>query len=338
MSAVLVIGGAGYIGAHTCKALSEAGHQPVVFDNLSSGFEDSVRWGPLVLGDIREPSALRAAILDHAVTAIVHFASLIEVGRSMTQPDIFYDVNVVGTLNLLNALRGTAVTRLVFSSSAAVYGQSGASPLELLSESLPKEPSSPYGDTKLTCERMIAGYCRAYGLSSVALRYFNAAGADASGIIGEAHDPETHLIPLAIGAALGTRKPLTVFGADFATPDGSCLRDYIHVSDLATAHIAALRLDMRQGGFEAVNVGVGEGRSVFEVISAVERATGRPVPYQVGERRGGDPASLVANPALAHGLLGWKARHSTLEQITRDAAAWHLAPAYGADPGIRSPL
>lgn len=337
MSAVLVIGGAGYIGAHTCKALSEAGHQPVVFDNLSSGFEDAVRWGPLVLGDIREPSALRAAILDHAVTAIVHFASLIEVGRSMTQPDIFYDVNVVGTLNLLNALRGTAVTRLVFSSSAAVYGQSGASPLELLSESLPKEPSSPYGDTKLTCERMIAGYCRAYGLSSVALRYFNAAGADASGIIGEAHDPETHLIPLAIGAALGTRKPLTVFGADFATPDGSCLRDYIHVNDLATAHIAALRLDMRQGGFEAVNVGVGEGRSVFEVISAVERVTGRPVPYQVGERRGGDPASLVANPALAHALLGWKAQHSALGQITRDAAAWHMAPAYGADPGIRSP-
>ena len=338
MSAVLVIGGAGYIGAHTCKALSEAGHQPVVFDNLSSGFEDAVRWGPLVLGDIREPSALRAAILEHAVTAIIHFASLIEVGRSMTQPDIFYDVNVVGTLNLLNALRGTAVTRLVFSSSAAVYGQSGASPLELLSESLPKEPSSPYGDTKLTCERMIAGYCRAYGLSSVALRYFNAAGADASGIIGEAHDPETHLIPLAIGAALGTRKPLTVFGADFATPDGSCLRDYIHVNDLATAHIAALGLDMPQGGFEAVNVGVGEGRSVFEVISAVERATGRPVPYQVGERRGGDPASLVANPALAHGLLGWKAQHSTLEQITRDAAAWHMAPAYGIDPGIRSPL
>ena len=332
MSAVLVIGGAGYIGAHTCKALSEAGHQPVVFDNLSSGFEDAVRWGPLVLGDIREPPALRAAILDHAVTAIVHFASLIEVGRSMTQPDIFYDVNVVGTLNLLNALRGTAVTRLVFSSSAAVYGQSGASPLELLDESLAKEPSSPYGDTKLSCERMIAGYCRAYGLSSVALRYFNAAGADPSGVIGEAHDPETHLIPLALGAALGTKKPLTVFGADFETPDGSCLRDYIHVNDLATAHIAALRLDMRPGDFEAVNVGAGKGRSVFEVIAAVESATGRPVPYQVGERRDGDPASLVANPAVAHARLGWRAHHSSLERITRDAAAWHMAPAYGPKP------
>lgn len=328
---VLVTGGAGYIGAHTCKALREQGYMPIVFDNLSSGYEQAVRWGPLVRGDIRDTAAVRAAIERYEVTAVIHFASLIEVGRSMSRPDIFYDTNVVGTLRLLDALQDTAVRRLVFSSSAAVYGATAETPLALLDESLPKDPSSPYGDTKLACERMIANYCRAFGVSAVALRYFNAAGADPFGAIGEAHDPETHLIPLAVRAALGTGKPLTVFGNDFDTPDGSCLRDYVHVNDLAAAHLAALRAERPSGAFEAVNIGAGAGRSVFEVIDAVATAVGRPVPYSVGDRRAGDPASLVANPGLAWARLGWKPLCSGLDRIAQDAAAWHRDPAYGPD-------
>ena len=329
IKSVLVTGGAGYIGAHTAKALHEQGLLPVVFDNLSSGYPEAVRWGPLVRGDIRDADAVRAAVREYDCKAAIHFASLIEVGRSMTRPDLFYDINVAGTLSLLNALKDTAVERLVFSSSAAVYGQTGLAPLELLHEALPKDPSSPYGDTKLACERLIAAYCRAFGLSAVALRYFNAAGADPSGLIGEAHEPETHLIPLAINAALGVGKPLTVFGADFDTPDGSCLRDYIHVNDLGAAHLAALQAPLPDGGFEAVNVGAGEGCSVLEVIAAVSRELGRPVPHQIGDRRAGDPASLVANPARARALLDWQARCSGLDNIVRDAAAWHRAPAYG---------
>ena len=329
IKSVLVTGGAGYIGAHTAKALHDQGLRPVVFDNLSSGHAEAVRWGPMVRGDIRDPDAVRAAVHEYDCKAAIHFASLIEVGRSVTRPDLFYDINVAGTMSLLNALKDTAVERLVFSSSAAVYGQAGVGPLDLLHEELPKDPSSPYGDTKLACERMIATYCRAFGLSAVALRYFNAAGTDPSGLIGEAHDPETHLIPLAIKAALGTGKPLTVFGADFSTPDGSCLRDYIHVNDLGAAHIAALQVDLPAGAFEAVNVGVGEGRSVFEVIAAVSRAVGRPVPHEIGGRRAGDPPSLVANPGRARMLLDWEARCSGLDRIVADAVAWHRRPAYG---------
>jgi UDP-glucose 4-epimerase/UDP-arabinose 4-epimerase len=331
--AVLVTGGAGYIGAHTAKALHEEGYFPVVYDDLSSGFREAVRWGEFVHGDIRDARAVGETVDAYGIKAAIHFAGLIEVGRSVARPDLFWDVNVSGTVSLLSALRERSVDRLVFSSSAAVYGQGGRGPLETIPEAAPKAPASPYGDTKLACEWMIEAQCRAYGLTGVALRYFNAAGADASGQIGEAHEPETHLIPLAIAAALGDGKPLTVFGNDFDTPDGTCLRDYIHVTDLAAAHVAALEADMPAGAFEAVNVGTGQGASVFEVVQAVGKALGRPVPHSVGPRRAGDPPSLVANPGRARELLGWRATNSSLEQIVADALRWEARPGYGA--GVR---
>jgi len=332
--AVLVTGGAGYIGAHTAKALGERGYKPVVFDNLSSGYEAAVRWGELVRGDIRDEAALGAAFQAHNIQAVIHFAGLIEVGRSTQKPDLFWDINVAGTRSLLTAMQAHGVGRLVFSSSAAVYGQGGRGPLETIPEEAPKAPSSPYGDTKLACEWMISAQCRAYGLTAVALRYFNAAGADPSGIIGEAHEPETHLIPLAMAAGLGDGKPLTVFGDDFDTPDGTCLRDYIHVNDLATAHVAALEVDLPAGAFEAFNIGTGEGASVRDVVEAVGRALGRPVPHSTGARRDGDPPSLVANSARAREMLGWEPLCSSLDEIVRDALRWEGQPRYGA--GARS--
>jgi UDP-glucose-4-epimerase GalE len=333
--AVLVTGGAGYIGSHTAKALHEAGFLPVVFDNLSSGSRDAVRWGPLIQGDLRDHAAIGAAIAAHGVTSVIHFAGLIEVGRSTVKPDLFWEVNVAGTVNLLTAMREHGVGRLVFSSSAAVYGQGGRGPLETIVETAAKAPASPYGDTKLAAEWMIAAQCRAYGLTAVALRYFNAAGADPSGLIGEAHEPETHLIPLAIAAALGESKPLTVFGQDFDTPDGTCLRDYIHVTDLAAAHLAALTADLPPGAYEAVNVGSGVGCSVSQVVDAVGRAVGVPAPHSVGPRREGDPPSLVADPRRGRELLGWTPQHSSLDEIVADALRWERNPSYGA--GRRDP-
>jgi UDP-glucose-4-epimerase GalE len=332
-AAVLVTGGAGYIGAHTAKALHEQGFFPVVYDSLSSGFQEAVRWGTFVHGDIRDTKAVGEALASHGVKAVIHFAGLIEVGRSVVKPDLFWEHNVAGTGSLLAAMNEHGVERLVFSSSAAVYGEGGRGPLESIPESAPKDPASPYGDTKLAAEWMIKAQCRAYGLTAVALRYFNAAGADPSGLIGEAHEPETHLIPLAIAAALGDGKPLTVFGDDFGTPDGTCLRDYIHVNDLADAHVAALTADLPAGAYEAVNVGTGQGRSVLEVVEAVGRAVGRPVPHSIGARRAGDPPSLVANPERAQALLGWKARKPSLDEIVVDALRWERNPRYGA--GVR---
>ncbi|HSV03292.1 MAG TPA: UDP-glucose 4-epimerase GalE [Phenylobacterium sp.] len=326
--AVLVTGGAGYIGAHTAKALHEQGYFPVVYDDLSSGFREAVRWGEFVHGDIRDGRALAETVEAHRIKAVIHFAGLIEVGRSVVRPDLFWDVNVGGTISLLAAIRDRGVDRLVFSSSAAVYGQGGRGPLETIPEAAPKAPASPYGDTKLACEWMIAAECRAYGLSAVALRYFNAAGADPSGAIGEAHEPETHLIPLAIAAALGRGPALSVFGTDYDTPDGTCLRDYIHVNDLAAAHVAALKADLAAGCFETANVGAGQGRSVLEVVAAVARAVGRPVPHAIGARRAGDPPSLVADPSYARELLGWAAERSELDQIVADALRWEAQPAY----------
>jgi len=328
--AVLVTGGAGYIGAHTAKALNERGFFPVVFDSLSSGFREAVRWGAFVRGDIRDTRALSDALAEYGVKAVIHFAGLIEVGRSVAEPDLFWEINVGGTVSLLTAMRERGLDRLVFSSSAAVYGQGGRGALETIPEGAAKAPASPYGDTKLACEWMIGAQCRAYGLTAVALRYFNAAGADPSGLIGEAHEPETHLIPLAIAAGLGAGKPLTVFGDDFDTPDGTCLRDYIHVNDLAAAHVAAPEADLPAGAFEAVNVGTGQGHSVREVVDAVGRAIGAPVPHSVGARRAGDPPSLVADAARARELLGWTPQCSSLDRIVADALRWEAQPAYGS--------
>jgi UDP-glucose-4-epimerase GalE len=319
-SKVLVTGGAGFIGAHTCKALAALGLTPVVFDNLSSGHREAVLWGDFVHGDIRDPDALADIFEDHRPIAVIHFASLIEVGRSTVRPDLFYEHNLNGTAALLKAMRRARTSRLVFSSSAAVYGQQDSN--RPIPETASKDPSSPYGDTKLACERMIAAHCRAFGLSAVALRYFNAAGSDPDGRIGEAHHPETHLIPLAIDAALGVGPALTVFGADFDTPDGSCLRDYVHVDDLASAHVRALRAVLPPGRFEAFNVGTGQGQSVLQVLRAVERETGTAVPHTVGVRREGDPASLVADPRRAMEQLGWRPQRSRLDEIVRDAVRW----------------
>jgi UDP-glucose 4-epimerase/UDP-arabinose 4-epimerase len=328
--AVLVTGGAGYIGAHAAKALAESGFLPVVFDNLSSGHRGAVRWGDFVEGDIRDSDAVLAAIERYNVSAVMHFAGLIEVARSVARPDLFYDVNIAGTMTLLDAMRRASVRRLVFSSSAAVYGDGASSKgAGLIGEDSAKSPASPYGETKLAGERMIAAYCAAFGMSAVALRYFNAAGSDASGLIGEAHDPETHLIPLAIDAVLRRRPALTVFGVDYPTSDGSCLRDYVHVSDVAAAHVAALRMAQPEGSFEALNIGTGQGYSVLEVVAAVSRAAGRPVPHTISGRRAGDPPALIADPARATALLGWKPEVSSLAQIVESALAWRAAPTYG---------
>jgi len=327
--AVLVTGGAGYIGSHTCKALAERGYLPVAYDNLSSGSADAARWGPLASNDINDQAALIAAMSEHGVQAVIHFAGLIEVGRSTVRPDLFWAENVGGTATLLAAMRQAGVGRLVFSSSAAVYGQGGRGPLDRIREGDEKDPASPYGDTKLAGERLIAAHARAFGMTAVALRYFNAAGADPSGLIGEGHEPETHLIPLAIAAALGDGKPLTVFGADFDTPDGTCLRDYVHVNDLASAHIAALEVSLEAGAFEALNIGAGRAYSVREVIAAVERALGVPVPHSVGARRAGDPPSLLADVSRAGQVLGWAPQTPDLDQIVRDAARWERAPKFG---------
>lgn len=327
---ILVTGGAGYIGSHTAKALARAGYLPIVFDDLSNGHSEAVRWGPLVQGDVRDAAAVAACMRQHGVSAVIHFAGLIEVGRSVTEPEVFWDHNLNGVASVLAAMRACEVGRIVFSSTAAVYGQPDARSLDALGEDRPTQPINPYGDSKLAAERLIAAHARAYGLEGVALRYFNAAGADPDGEIGEAHFPESHLIPLAIEAALGLGPALTVFGQDFPTSDGACVRDYIHVADLAQAHVLALGLDLGAEGFAAMNLGLGRGRSVLEVIEAVDRATGRPTPYSVGPRRAGDPAVLVADPGRARERLGWRPIHTDLDEIVATAVAWRRNPRFGA--------
>jgi len=324
--AVLITGGAGYIGAHTAKALAETGLTPVVYDDLSSGYRQAVCWGPLIEGDVRDRAALAAAMRAHDARAVIHFAALIEAERSVNRPDLFYDVNVGGVTSLLAAMREAAVPQLVFSSTGSFYARPPDD--RPMREDDAKAPANPYAETKLVSERMISAHCAAFGLSATALRYFNAAGADASGLIGEAHQPETHLIPIAIEAALGLRPELTVNGTDYPTPDGSCVRDYIHVGDLAAAHIAALR-DERVGQFRAYNVGTGQGHSVLQVIEAVGRAVGRPLPHKLGPRRVGDPASVVADPSKARAELGWTPLQSTLDEIVATALAWRRDPKYG---------
>ncbi len=319
MTRVLVTGGAGYVGSHCCKALAEAGFEPAVFDNLSMGHESAVRWGPLIEGDMRDAEALRRAMAEVKPEAVLHFAALSLVGESTAHPERYYAVNVAGTLNLLEAMRTASVERIVFSSSCAVYGEPERVPI---TEDLPLNPVSPYGVTKLACEWMMDDFGRAHGLRSMRLRYFNAAGADRDAAIGEWHDPETHLIPLVLDAALGRRPSIQVFGTDYPTPDGTAIRDYIHVEDLAAAHVAALRHLIDGGATAAVNLGTGQGASVREVIAAVEAATGLSVPVKEAPRRAGDPPRLVADPSLAQTLLNWRAA-ADLSNIVADAWRWH---------------
>lgn len=327
---VLVTGGAGYIGSHTAKALHTAGHLPITFDDLSNGHAEAVRWGPLVIGDVRDRAAVQGCIEAHRVDSVIHFAGLIGVGRSVVEPALFWDVNLNGVAAVLEAMQACDVGRLVFSSTAAVYGQPDGDPLDRVVETMPAQPISPYGDSKLAAERLMAAFARAHGVTGVALRYFNACGADPEGELGEAHFPESHLIPLAIEAALGLGSPLTVFGQDFPTQDGSCIRDYIHVADLAQAHLLALDADVGPEGFAAINLGLGRGRSVLEVIDAVSDAVGRKTPYCIGARRAGDAACLVANPDLAMSRLGWHPRFTDLGEMVATAVSWRRRPAFGS--------
>ena len=319
---VLVVGGAGYIGSHVCKALAARGDEPIVFDNLSSGHERAVRWGPLEHGDVRCEADIDAALAKHRPAAVVHFAANIEVGEGERDPLTFWNNNVGGAISLLGAMERASCERLVFSSTCAVYGHPTSLPL---AEDEPQNPVNVYGRSKLVVERMLRDISAAKGLRYAALRYFNAAGASPDGEIGEEHDPETHLIPNALMAAAGVGGRLKVFGDDYDTPDGTCIRDYIHVMDLAQAHLAALdRITTHEGSF-ACNVGTGRGYSVREVIDAVEQVTGQVVPHDICARRPGDPPRLYADVSRARDLLQLQPEFSELDRMVGDAWGFYRA-------------
>jgi UDP-arabinose 4-epimerase len=314
---VLVVGGAGYIGSHTCKALRAAGYTPIAFDNLCEGHAHAVKWGPLEVGELADRARLDEVLHKHKPIAAIHFAAFAAVGESVREPAKYYGNNLAATLVLLDALRAAGIDMLVFSSTCAVYGTPESVPI---AETTPRAPINPYGRSKLMVEQVMADYGHAYGLKWTALRYFNAAGADPDGEIGEEHDPETHLVPRALMAIAGRIGQLEIFGDDFATHDGTCVRDYIHVCDLAQAHIAALERLMAGGVPGAFNLGTGHGYSVREVVAAVERVTGQRVPLTVGPRRAGDPPALIADPALARAALKFEPKHSDIDTIV--ATAW----------------
>lgn len=318
---VLVTGGAGFIGSHTCKALAQAGYLPVCYDNLFRGLASAVKWGPLEVGDILDPLRLAEVILKHKPTAVIHFAALAYVGESVAEPANYYRVNVTGSHTLLEVMRDHRVSSMVFSSSCATYGVPESLPIV---ETQLQQPVNPYGMTKLIGEKMLIDYAHAYGLRSIGLRYFNAAGSDPDGEIGENHDPETHLIPLVLQAALGTRPDVTIFGTDHGTPDGTCIRDYVHVSDLARAHVLALKL-LEQGlSQEFINIGNGEGISVAEIVATARKITGRPIQARNGPRRAGDPAVLVADATKARHMLGWTPQHPAVATMIDHAWNWML--------------
>jgi len=318
MQTVLVTGGAGFIGSHTCKALAAAGLKPVAFDNLSTGHADLARFGPLVEGDILDGPAVDAAFAQHRPDAVIHFAALAYVGASMREPLAYYRVNVAGLVNVVEAMLRHGVPSIVFSSSCATYGIPERIPIV---ESAPQRPISPYGRSKLAGEQILADAGAAEGFKVAMLRYFNAAGADPAGELSERHDPETHLIPLAIDAAIGLGPPLQIFGTDYPTADGTCERDFIHVSDLAAAHVAALRhLDEGAAAALTLNLGAGKAASVRSVVAAVERVTGAVVPLAHAGRRSGDPPVLVADASLARATIGFAPRFSDLDTIV--ATAW----------------
>ncbi|MGE0152927.1 MAG: UDP-glucose 4-epimerase GalE [Reyranellaceae bacterium] len=319
---LLVTGGAGYIGSHVCKAAAIAGYLPVTFDSLAGGHRHAVRWGPLEVGDLRDGPRIRAALERWRPAAVVHLAGLIDTAESVADPGRYYLHNVVASMTLLDAMRQAGVASLIFSSSAAVYGEPAYAPID---EAHPCAPLSPYGASKMMVERILRDYAGPYGVTSVALRYFNAAGADPDGEIGEAHPTETHLVPLVLEALAGRRKSISVHGTDYDTRDGTCVRDYIHVGDLADAHVLAVKFleEQQQKGAHAFNLGSGEGATVREIIEAAGRLANRPVPVTFGARRPGDPAVLLANPRRAQRQLGWKPVRSDVETIIATAWAWH---------------
>jgi UDP-glucose-4-epimerase GalE len=317
---ILVTGGAGYVGSHACNALARAGYRPITYDSLVHGHREAVRWGPLVEADLADAERLTDALKRFDVRAVLHFAAFAYVGESVERPGLYFRNNVANTLTLLEAMRTCAVRHVVFSSTCATYGIPDRVPIL---ESAPQRPVNPYGESKLMVERMLHWYGTAHGFTHAILRYFNAAGADPEGLIGEDHDPETHLIPLVLQAAMGQRAQIDVLGSDYPTPDGTAVRDYIHVQDLADAHVRALDLLLKGGLSITVNLGTGTGHSVREVIAAAERVTGRRIARREAPRRFGDPPVLVADASRAGELLGWKPALSDLDTILKTAWAWH---------------
>ena len=320
MARVLITGGAGYVGSHCAKAVAAAGHDGIVFDNLTFGHREFVRWSRFVQGDIRDLAALDLIFRSHQIDAVMHFAALAYVGELVAAPSRYYDVNVHGTRVLLDAMVRAGVPTIVFSSSCAVYGEPAKTPI---AEGTLTEPVNPYGFTKLVCERMMDDFGRAYGLKSARLRYFNAAGADPTGEIGEDHEPETHLIPLVLDAALGRKSSVQIFGTDYPTADGTAIRDYVHVTDLARAHVLALEYLLRGGDCIAINLGSGRGASVREVIDTARAVTGFEIVASGVQRRAGDPSILLAETTLAKTTLGWSAERSQLSTVIADAWRWH---------------
>ncbi|MEQ7052305.1 UDP-glucose 4-epimerase GalE [Paenibacillaceae sp. P-4] len=326
--AVLVTGGAGYIGSHTVAELLARGEEVVIVDSLETGHKDAVLGGTLHIGDIRDSAFLDSVFAQHSIDAVIHFAAYSLVGESMSNPAKYYDNNVHGTLVLLEAMRKHQVSRIVFSSTAATYGEPERTPIE---ETEATNPTNVYGETKLTMERMMRWFDQAHDIRYVSLRYFNAAGAHENGKIGEDHRPETHLIPLVLQTALGQRKEMKVFGNDYPTADGTCIRDYIHVSDLADAHVLAVEYLRGGGQSDVFNLGSGNGFSVLEVIQTAELVTGRSVPTVVEERRAGDPAVLIASANKAKSVLGWNPKRDDLNVLIESAWKWHQARPHGYD-------
>ena len=331
MSAILVTGGAGYVGSHAAKALRRAGYDVVIYDDLSAGHRAAALGNPLVEGDIHDVARLRETLRAHRVDAVMHFAAWALVGDSVRDPRGYYWNNVTGTLAVLEAMVAESVDRFVFSSTAAIFGEPEATPI---TEEHPARPINPYGETKLAVERALPHFERAHGIRSVSLRYFNAAGADPDGELGEDHDPESHLIPRVIAAARGG-PPVEVYGDDYPTPDGTCLRDYVHVSDLADAHVRALRALEAGSATTAYNLGSGRSVSVRDVMVAVERVSGRRVPSRSGPRRAGDPAVLLASSGKIARELGWRPALGDLETIVATAWRWHTRRGAAAGEGRR---
>lgn len=320
MTYCLVTGGAGYVGSHCCKELAKAGYTPVAADSLFRGYADLVKWGPLCQGDVRDGGFLDSVFDKYKPAAVFHFAGLTYVAESVSDPELYYSANTAGTLTLLEAMRRNGCRDIIFSSTAAIYGNPEYSPID---EKHPQNPINPYGQSKLFIEKILADYDRAYGIRYAALRYFNAAGADSDGETGERHLPETHLIPLVIEAAMGKRDSVKIFGTDYPTADGTAVRDYIHVTDLAAAHVKAMERLRAGGGSMRLNLGTGTGNSVLEIIDSVRRVSGRSFDAVPEPRRAGDPPFLVADPSEAQKTLDWQCKYRDVDSIVRSAWDWH---------------
>lgn len=323
--AVLVCGGAGYIGSHINKQLNKEGYETIVFDNLVYGHKEAAKWGTFVQGDLKNVDDIEAVFQKYPVEAVFHFAAYAYVGESVTSPEKYYYNNVANTLNLLSVMRKYGCNKMIFSSTCATYGEPESVPII---EDMRQNPINPYGRTKLIMEKILEDYRTAYGLEYVVLRYFNAAGADPDGEIGESHDPETHIIPLVLDAASGTREDIKVFGTDYDTPDGSCIRDYIHVADLAAAHLLALHHLERGENSDCFNLGNAIGTSVLEIIDSVKRVTGKDFKVTLADRRPGDPARLVGSSDKAQRVLGWRPVYGDIDMIVRHAWEWHEKAEY----------